>query len=169
MFEEPLLRGAVKQPSFSGIQINHFLEKRGREISLDRMGQSSLDRKVMRFLESRARAHGQNFAKPQEFNGWVRVAAKEITQPRGPGAQNAMPIIPSPIDEPEPNDNPYHAHIERPEALDAYVAALHLRHVFTTNGVVERNADQQPTWNDWIRGSLNAVRAIIEKALRKRR
>jgi hypothetical protein len=158
LFDEPLLRGIANQPSFSGIQLNHFLDKRSRDLSLDRMGQSSLDRKVVRFLEPRAKAHGQSFAKPQEFNGWARVAAKEITQPRG---GNAMPVLPSPIDAADPKDNPYHAHLERPEAVDPYEAALHLRHVFTTYGSVERVNSDRLTWRDWMAARFNELRSAV--------
>lgn len=165
LFEEPLLRGATNQPSFSGIQLNHFLDKRSRELSLDRMGQSSLDRKVVRFLEPRAKAHGQSFSKPQEFSGWARVAAKEITQPRV--GTNAMPVMPSPIDEPEPNDNPYHAHLERPEGMEPYAAALHLRHIFTTYGSVDGVDIERLTWLERIVRYIARVRGAITSAVRK--
>ncbi|RWM08959.1 hypothetical protein [Mesorhizobium sp.] len=148
MFDEPLLKGAVSQPAFAGISINHFIEKRGDEISLDRMGASGLDRKVVKYLLPRAIAHGQSFGRPQRFDGWAIVAAKELMQAR---VGRKVPVIPSPITDQEPNDNIYHAHVVRSEGLDPYEMALHLRYIFLQFGKIEQNKPDEETWFSRLR------------------
>jgi hypothetical protein len=76
LFDEPMLQGVTGQPSFSGIQLYHFEERRDYEVSLDRLGASGIDRKVSKYLLPRAEAAGRKFAKPKHFDGWAVVSAK---------------------------------------------------------------------------------------------
>ncbi len=163
LFDEPMLRGAMGQPSYGGIQLTHFEEKRGDEVSLDRLGASGIDRQVRRYLIQRAEADGGKFGKPKRFDGWAVVAAKELIHARG---DPKLPIYSSPVSEPEPKDNIYHAHVLRPEGWNSYQMALHLRHIFTSHGRVEPNKIVEETWQDifwahaitkWILSKLNVI------------
>jgi hypothetical protein len=161
-FDEPMLRGAEGQPSFSGIELHHFQDKRSREISLDRLGATGVDKRVLQHLKPRAEAAGRIRQKPVRFEGWLHVAAKELIQAR---QEPKHPVIASPVDEPEPNDNLYHAHVVRPETLNDHLMSLQLRHIFSKYGGVERNdgADAIPgSWRDrliaWLSGVIKGLR-----------
>lgn len=133
LFEEPMLKGASGQPSYSGLRLNHFEETRGDEVSLDRLGSSGIDRKVLSYLRPRAEVAGEKFSKPKQFDGWVIVSAKELSDSR---KEPKLPVLSSPVNTPEPDDNLYHAHVVRPVAFNAYLMALHLKHIFTAYGKV---------------------------------
>jgi hypothetical protein len=94
LFDEPMLQGVTGQPSFSGIQLYHFEERRDYEVSLDRLGASGIDRKVSKYLLPRAQAATREFAKPKRFDGWYAVSAKELANAcKGPGlAIHASPV-----------------------------------------------------------------------------
>jgi hypothetical protein len=64
LFDEPLLVGARDQPSFSGLLLSHF-ETRGDEYLLDRLGKSSVDRRVGAYLMPKAEAAGHTFRNPK--------------------------------------------------------------------------------------------------------
>ena len=145
LFDEPMLKGAGGQPSFSGIAITHFEETRDDGVSLDRLGASGIDRKVARYLQPRAEADAQKRTKPRRFDGWAVLPAKELINAR---RDPKLPIVVSPIDEPEPNDNLYHAHVERPEGFSPYTMALHLRYLFTQYGRIEQNRNSISTPRD---------------------
>ena len=156
-----MLAGAKGQPSYSGVALTHFEEARGAEVSLDRLGASGIDRRVKRYLVPRAVAAGQTFRKVKRFDGWMIVPARELVQAR---KEPKLPVIASPVTDPEPNDNIYHAHVVRPAELNTYQMALHLRHIFTTYGRMEQHeADQeQERWFDLLR-SHPFVRWIVAK------
>jgi hypothetical protein len=163
LFDEPMLRGTEGQPSFSGIELHHFQETRGREISLDRLGATgSVNRRVLQHLKPRAEAAARARQKPVRFEGWMHVAAKELAQARH---EPKHPVIASPVNEPEPNDNPYHAHVVRPEGLNNHLMSLQLRHIFSRYGGVERNdaSDTIPEgwWGRliaWLSGMVGRLR-----------
>src|SRR5271168_1468551 len=94
IYDEPMLRGVEGQPSYSGIELHHFEDK---ELSLDRLGATGVDRRVCRYLTPRAEAAGTARKKPSQFDGWFHVAAKELEQSRKPPR---LPIIASPIRDP---------------------------------------------------------------------
>jgi hypothetical protein len=130
-FDEPMLKGVKGQPPFSGSQLYHFEETRDREISLDRLGASGIDQKVFRYLLPRAEAASGKFAKPKHFDGWFVFSAKELANPhKGP----SLAVHASPVNDPEPDDNIYHAHVVRPANYGSYEMALHLRYVWETCG-----------------------------------
>lgn len=154
MFDEPMLRGAAGQPAFAGLKLTHFQEKRSPELSLDRLGATSVDRRVREHLVPRAEAAGQKFQKPLRFDGWCIVAAKELENAK---QDPKFPVIASPVTDPEPLDNAYHAHVERPDTLSVHMMSLQLRHIFTTYGGVERNEPHEtpePAWSGRIRAWL---------------
>jgi len=130
--------------------LTHFEEKRGDDFSVDRLGKSSLDRKVIAYLKPRADAAGKLFSKPKSFGGWAVLHAREIKKDR---ARPGLQIVASPVNDPEPNDNVYHAHIDRPADMEAAFFALHLRHLFTTYGKVEPVAPasvSEPWWRRFV-------------------
>jgi hypothetical protein len=145
LFDEPMLKGAAGQPSYSGLSLQHFEETRGDEVSLDRLGASSIDPKVARYLVPRAEAAGRIHKNTKRFDGWAVVTSKELVKERKEGK---LSIIASPIENPEPNDNIYHAHVARLGDFSAYQMALHLRHIFTRYGRVEQNKVREETWRD---------------------
>jgi hypothetical protein len=134
LFDEPMLTGTSDQPSFAGLLLTHFEENRGNEYSLDRLGRSSVDRKVISYLKPRAQTAGNTFRKPNCFNGWAVLPARHLLNARRPPS---LAVIASPIYEAAPNDNIYHAHVLRPNSMDPTHMALHLRHLFTNYGTVE--------------------------------
>ena len=135
LFDEPMLAGAKEQPSFQGLLLSHFEETRGDEYSLDRLGNSGIDRRVVGYLRPRADAAGKTSRKPKRFDGWAALRAQELVQARKPPT---LSVISSPVVAPDPNDNIYHAHVCRPAATTPHLMALHLRHLFSAYGNVER-------------------------------
>jgi hypothetical protein len=159
LFEEPMLRGAVGQPNYAGLRLNHFEETRGNEVSLDRLGASGIDRKVSNYLVQRAQAAGEMFGKPKNFDGWAVVPAKELIQAR---KDPKLPVHASPVEEPAPKDNDYHAHVVRPENLEPYMMALHLKHIFTSYGKVHSVDAPEEGWLDYI-AKLPIIGPIVAK------
>jgi hypothetical protein len=157
LFDEPLLVGTAGQPSFRGLLVTHFEEARDDEISVDRLGKTGIDKRVTAFLKPRADSAGGKFRKPKTFNGWVVLPAQELRKVRDrPGLQ----IVPSPINDPAPNDNPYHAHVRRPSNMDSMVTALYLRHLFTTYGKVEPVNPGQAK-RSWWAGAIDQVQRFF--------
>jgi hypothetical protein len=146
LFDEPMLVGATDQPPYGGIRLNHFEENRGDEYSLDRLGSSGIDRRVLSYLKPRAQNQGNSFRRPKPFSGWAVVAARELSKAKRPPV---LELVASPLVEPEPKDNKYHAHAKRPPHFDDHVMALHLRFLFTQYGRVE--TVDQPSVVDVLR------------------
>jgi hypothetical protein len=136
MFDEPMLAGAQDQPAFQGLLLRHFEERRDREFSLDRLGRTGIDKGVVRYLRPRADADGQNRTPLRAFNGWAVLRAKVLADP--PLGNHQMLVIASPITGDDLAENVYHAHVLLPDAETWYQNALHLRHLFTSQGTVER-------------------------------
>lgn len=138
LFDEPMLFGAYDQPSYNGLGLWNFQESRGRDFSIDRMGMTSCDRRVVKYLEPRAENHATKFNKPKEFCGWAFIRASKLFRPdTGP----PLRLIPSPV--PEGNSewsdmdleqNRYHAHIQIPEDVESEAFALRIRHLLTKPG-----------------------------------
>lgn len=147
LFEEPMLRGTADQPNFSGLRLNHFEESRGNDVSLDRLGASGVDRKVSNHLIPRAQAAGETFGKPKKFDGWAVVTAKELVQAK---KEPKLPIYASPIKDEKPKDNIYHAHVVRPDSLQPYMMALHLKHIFTNYGEVHPVNAPEKGWRGYL-------------------
>lgn len=165
-FDEPMLRGAAGQPAFSGIELHHFQDKRSREISLDRLGATGVDKAVLQYLKPRAETNARARQKPVRFEGWLYVAAKELTQARN---DPKHPVIASPVNHSAPNDNIYHAHVERPETQNDHLMSLQLRHIFTKYGGVERNDALNPTpkgWRDKLIARLSSLFAKLASPFR---
>jgi hypothetical protein len=144
IYDEPILRGVQGQPSYSGIELHHF--QGGRELSLDRLGATGIDRRVRQHLRPRAEAAGAARKNPSRFDGWLHVAAKELEQARKPPR---LPVIASPILAAEPNDNIYHSHIALPDDVLPHLVSLYVRYIFTEYGDVVRNEQNQPAPKGW--------------------
>lgn len=155
IYDEPMLRGAQGQPSYGGIELHHFED---RELSLDRLGATGVDRRVRGYLKPRAEAAGAARKKPSRFDGWFHVTARELAQAR---KLPKLPVIASPIYAPEPNDNIYHAHIIRPDNMPAHLASLHVRYIFTEHGSVIQNENNQPPPIDWRKRLIAWLSGVI--------
>ena len=71
-------------------------------------------------------------------------SAKELANPHsGPH----LAVHASPVNDPEPDDNIYHAHVVRPVNYGSYEMALYLRHVWETGGKkFEQNISQEASF-----------------------
>ena len=138
-----MLKGTAGQPSFSGLRLNHFEDSRGNELSLDRLGATGLDNKVLSYLVPRAQADGTSFGKPKTFDGWAVVSVKELVQAK---KEPKLRVYASPVEEAEPKDNIYHAHVVRPDGMSPYMMALHLKHIFTSYGKVHPVETPKSGW-----------------------
>src|SRR5688572_17630773 len=83
IFDKPVLAGAKDQKPLDGLDPRHFMEKRSPELSLDLLGKSGCDRKVIDYLRIRAqrdatRRHGE------VFHGWAVLQAKKFSSPPAP-------------------------------------------------------------------------------------
>jgi hypothetical protein len=134
LFGEPLLIGAQDQVPPNRLRLDHFMEKRDKgEVSLDRMGQSGIDKRVRNYLMPRALRAAQGFKEPKLFLGWAVAKVKTLTKP--PHGE-PVELVASPIAGAEPEDNVYHAHAI-PGSRDYYHMALHLLYLFSEHGTVE--------------------------------
>jgi hypothetical protein len=133
LYDEPMLMGAHDQPSFKGLDYRHFEETReDKELSLDRLGCTGIEKKAKDYLNPRAIAAGDKRVPPKQFNGWAHVRASVLE--KGWGGLCFL-VIPSPIDD-ALEENTHHAHIIIEG--DATSAALRLRELFTRRGAVEK-------------------------------
>jgi hypothetical protein len=131
LFERPGLKGAKdqRQPDKS-FELYHF-ENSDREVSVDRLGQTSVDGKVKKnYLYPRGH-YAATLMHKREFHGWAVTQAKIIQSP-----PSSYQISPSPIAQEgeEPlTENNFHAHIEMPDRLSPYEMAVILKHIFEKN------------------------------------
>jgi hypothetical protein len=129
-FRQPELRGAAGQKPVDGLDTRDFIEKRDRQVSVDRLGRSSVDRKVLRYLNPRAEIHGLSLKR--EFLGWACIQAGKFT---ADASKRGYSIEASPITGAEESgSNNYHAHINCPDAYDELHAALYLKDIFFKHG-----------------------------------
>ncbi|MCG8052454.1 MAG: hypothetical protein JAZ15_14720 [Candidatus Thiodiazotropha endolucinida] len=136
LFDEPMLIGATDQPKYEGILLRHFEENRDNELSVDRLGQSGINKKVKKYLQQRATNAAKGFHKQKSFNGWIFVQ-KQALELGYKGRQ--FPTLASPITdgETEIDNNIYHAHISLSD--NSEIDAFYLKHIFTTKGKIENS------------------------------
>jgi hypothetical protein len=128
-----MLMGAQDQPSFTGLDYRHFeVTPTDRELSLDRLGCTGIEKKAKNYLKSRDAARA-NCVPPKRFNGWAHARASVLE--KGWSGQ-CFPVIASPIDLDGFEGNTHHAHIIIEG--DVTFAAFHLREIFTRRGTVEK-------------------------------
>jgi hypothetical protein len=170
LFDQPVLVGAVDKTPLR-LTIQHFEDSRG-EVSLDRLGQTGIDQRVVRELAPIATAAAGSFRPAKAFHGWRAVKA-DVLQASSRGVPTSL--VASPISEESATahgqiPNKYHAHIvcdvSEPRA---YLTALHLRELFEKKGQHvnvpeegERSQDTRPSRNPW------SVLAMLVRKLRRR-
>jgi hypothetical protein len=157
LFDEPLLSGAPDQKRWEGLDLRHFIESReDRQFSLDRLGETGVNKRVVNYLLPRCSEAAKKFATPQRFDGWAYASVRSLLQ----GAPMVdWEVVPSPVTgcELAPSDtqwadnqleqNLYHAHIPMPDGLDSYDFGLKLRQKFVRHGDVletERRKPEEP-------------------------
>ncbi|MGA2366877.1 MAG: hypothetical protein ABSG12_15470 [Steroidobacteraceae bacterium] len=143
LFDEPDLVGAKDQkPKKEYLDLRHFEERRSPiEVSFDRLGERSIDKKVLNFLAPLCRRQGDAFAKRKKFGGWTWIQSTQLANPpRG----TRFPVVPSPIllNQPaDPEHNPYHAHTTGQET---HSVALHLQYLFSKYGKMRECPGSRP-------------------------
>jgi len=136
LFPRKKLKGAGDQhPPPNTFEFYHFQEKRdGGEVSFDRLGETSIDGRVRKYLSLRA-DYAASLLKPQtSFQGWAVVRAQELQEPVMGGPP--LPLISSPVVSTTDNpltENLYHAHAVRPSKYGSYEMAAHLKMIFERN------------------------------------
>ena len=167
LFDEPALLGATDQPPIMRLLLTNFEETRSDEYSLDRLGASSVDRKVLRYLMPRALAAANAYTKPKAFDGWAWVPARKLMEAE---KKPDLMVVASPIPE-DPtllekdlNGNRFHAHACRPVNMDETYMAYHLRHLFETYGNVERTRrGQERSWLGWVTAKAPFLKPVLAR------
>jgi hypothetical protein len=139
LYDEPRLFGAADQDPFAGLDLRNFEATSDRQFSVDRVGESSCNNKILKYLTPRANAAGQKFHEPKTFHGWLVVTARKLTEPQ---AGTRWSLAPSPDSGPiaegeevawsDDNlvQNRYHAHIEIPPEIETLFFAFLAREIF---------------------------------------
>lgn len=145
LFDEPKLSGAPDQKPFKGLDIRNFEESRDREFSIDRLGKTSVDKAVVRYLRPRAERHGGTmFQKPRRFDGWAHISARKLcdgmqwTLLCSPIREMDVDGLPVPWLAADLSQNQYHAHVLMPEAMESALFAYEIREHFGKFGSVYR-------------------------------
>ena len=152
LFDEPKLFGASDQKPFLGLALANFEETRDRQFSVDRMGKTCVDKRVVRYLVDRASIAATTFQQPKTFHGWIVLSAKALSV-----GLRGIPLVPVPSPDPgalvggEPkpwsdkhlDQNMYHAHIEIPVDEKGWAFAMLAREVFA-KGAAELAPDVDP-------------------------
>lgn len=169
LFDEPMLNGALDQPSFRGIDYRHF-EVRTNEcdLSLDRLGRNNVEKKSIDYLLPKAVKQGEDRLPPKPFSGWLHVQADSL-ETGFDGLK--FSVVPSPIIPKQGEDeeeNTHHAHIV--VSTDRKRAALYIRQIYVEKGQAlphpekeqpeKRSENGQPaseekeSWLTWLRNSV---------------
>jgi hypothetical protein len=135
---DEIYEGKMDQGSPGRIRLDHFMETRkGGDISLDRLGRSGVDGRVLRYLDVRCQRWAAKFHRSKKFEGWASLKAGVITGDR----KVPLSIVASPDAgfEEQLDDNEYHAHIPLPERVKeefdiGYLVALHLKRLYERDG-----------------------------------
>ena len=109
------------------------------EVSLDRLGETGLDERVVSFLSVAACRQGAARKPPKTFYGWQHIRAETLANP--PVGPYKFQVKPSPValgDPQDPEHNPFHAHVEPPvsngNVLESTTVALYLQMLFSKYG-----------------------------------
>lgn len=148
LFDKPQLIGALDQKPRNHLRLEHFLEKRdGGETSLDRMGQSSIDKRVRNYVGQRAIKAAGSFKEPRQFNGWQVIHFKFLRQP--PYGGSPVLVVPSPIEGTDLDENIYHAHAV-PDGRTYYDMAIQLLCLFLEHGKAEHYKHELSWRERWL-------------------
>jgi hypothetical protein len=180
LFDEPKLSGAPDQRPFHGLLFTNFEETRsGGEFSVDRLGRTSVEKAVVRYLSPRAHAQGTKFTKPKAFDGWYVAPARRISPPfawpaNSPDRGRSVDQAGTSWSESDLEHNRYHAHVQMPEGVPAYDFALQIREQFVTHGnpypISQRrrlNLKVREAWTFMQKQGSNVVRVF--RSLRNRK
>jgi hypothetical protein len=155
LFERQGLKGATDQTRpDKTFELYHFEETRDREVSVDRLGQTSVDGRVKAYLIPRGHDAASRLHKA-EFSGWAVTKAKEL---QSPAKGTPLQVVPSPLAATagdELSENKFHAHIETPEKYDSHDMAIRLKYIF------ERNYHREPCTPLNKKGILQTVRSWL--------
>jgi hypothetical protein len=135
LFDQPVLAGAVDKTPVR-LTLQHFEDSRA-EVSLDRLGQTGVDQRVVRELAPIAVTAAGSFRPPKAFRGWQAIKAEVLqTSPKGiPTSLVASPISETEAAALRQAPNKYHAHVVCDvSGPRAYLTALHLRELFENKG-----------------------------------
>lgn len=119
--------------TYDGLDLRNFYETRDGELSVDRLGRSSVENPVVTYLLPRAHAAGAKFAKPKSFGGWFVIVVRNIEKPPD-GNKFNLKVVASAIEGEALEENLYHAHIPIPREENHHLMALYLRHLFARYG-----------------------------------
>lgn len=153
LFDEPKLSGAPDQKPFKGLDLRNFEESRDREFSIDRLGKSSVDKAVIKYLKPRAEHHGSTkFKKARRFDGWAHISARKLCDGKqwaiysSPVREIEVDGAPMPWVDGDLAQNKYHAHVLMPDAMESDLFAYEIREHFEKFGDVYRirPPDAQP-------------------------
>jgi hypothetical protein len=179
LFDEPMLFGAQDQPSWDGLRITHFEEKRDSQFSIDRLGRGNIEPAVIKYLEPRAIADAAKTHNPRRFDGWVHTTVRVLLETAEPAL--GCEVKPSALDGKEVAtdntvwddrnlaQNKYHAHIVISDVWKPSLFALVARQKFTKPGVgsVLRSTQLQ---GETTAGNLGpfvrSSRMLLQKVLR---
>src|SRR5450759_1658074 len=114
LFQRQGLKGAKdqKRPDRT-FELYHFEENRDREVSIDRLGATSIDRKVKVYLNPRGH-HAAARLHKSDFQGWAATKAKEL---QSPAQGSPLEILSLPIAEQD----------------DSHDMAIRLKYIFERN------------------------------------
>lgn len=164
LFTREALAGASDQHRPAELyEIVHFEPGGDNELSLDRLGRSSVEPKVLRnYLEPRA-IHAATLMHKKAFQGWAVTRARSLVNSPRPEFPNLV-VHASPVPKAGSDDlseNIYHAHILKPNDIDHYYTALHLREIFVRDNHFEPIAGTGPgRW--YVRASGRAMKFLQE-------
>ena len=143
LFEREPLRGAKDQTRPARTyELYHFEEKRDGEVSVDRLGETSVNKQVRAYLNPRGH-HAATKLHKRNFAGWAVTKVKTLQSP-----QIAFQIVASPIAGQQDDpllENAYHAHIEKPDRYNSYEMAVMLKHLFEENYQLQASTPLQTT------------------------
>jgi hypothetical protein len=154
LFRREGLKGARDQTRpEKTFELYHFEENRDREVSVDRLGATSVDKKVKIYLNPRGH-HAATKLHKSSFEGWAVTRAKELQSP-----PESFQITPSPIAPQQGEllaDNGFHAHIEMPGRYTSHDMAVMLKYVFEKNYHLEpsiplQSASLSAPSSGWLR------------------
>ena len=168
LFDEPKLSGAPDQKPYSGLQIGHFIEKRGSEFSLDRLGKTSIDKRVVRYLMSRCEYAARSFQHEKKFNGWAYCASNRLLKDTSwtihasgirARDENGVEL---PWSDDQIGENRYHAHVLIPDGVEAIRFAYDIREKLIDVQRATNDETGKPKTESSSFGRItSALRAII--------
>ncbi len=172
IFDEPKLKGVDKQPDFGSVRVEHFREKRGSHVSIDRLGRTNIESRVVKYLGPRCEWQGQKFNKPKSFDGWAVIQVKNLVNKRS--GMSPWKVFPSAIgleNGEEYSDNMYHAHTICHGKYSNEEKALFFRYLFEQYGEFKSFSKGKKSFSHFyaIPQTLRNVWDSIRVSLQKRK